>query len=80
MTKEERFEHFKGLVNDCAGKEGASSTEVDAILAQQEPKTREGRCIAACIGDATGMVKCLIFLAHANHYSIFILCAIQFKG
>lgn len=59
MSREEKMEMFKARITDCAAKEGASSADVDGIMTEQEPAggfTREGICIAACMGEVSGMV------------------------
>lgn len=57
MSKEKRLEMFKILVNDCAGKEGASSADIEVIMSQQAPITHAGKCIGACVGEEAGIVS-----------------------
>lgn len=57
MTKQERVDGWTKMVNECAAKEGAPASEVESILAHRGPSTHEGKCIGACFGETTGVVR-----------------------
>lgn len=57
MSKEKRVEMFHKLTNECAKKEGATSADVDEIIAHKSPSAQGGRCIQACLGEMTGIVR-----------------------
>lgn len=48
---------YKMMITDCAAKEGAPQSDLDAIFNRQVPTTPQGLCIGACVGDASGMVS-----------------------
>lgn len=57
MSKEEKLELIKNKLTECATKEGASSADIEAIIAEQPVNSREGVCIAACMGETSGVVS-----------------------
>lgn len=57
MTKEKRVEMFVKIVNDCASKEGATSADIEEIIAHKSPSNRGGKCIQSCLGETTGIVR-----------------------
>lgn len=59
LTKEQRIEMFKGIANECAGKEGATAADVDEAMARKMPSTRSANCLQACIGETLGVVSLL---------------------
>lgn len=56
MTPEMK-EKMKAKMVECAGKEGASEAEIQNMLGHNPPTTHEGKCVIACVGEASGMVS-----------------------
>lgn len=59
ISKEQAMEMFKGLINQCSGKEGASPADAEEALAKKFPSTQQGKCLHACIGETLGVVGLL---------------------
>lgn len=57
MTKEQRMETLKKMVNECATKESASADDTAEVLAKKVPSTKGGKCIYACLGETLGIVS-----------------------
>lgn len=51
------MEMFQIMMNDCATKEGASLADVDSLLKHKEPTTHPEKCIGACVGEQSGIVR-----------------------
>lgn len=57
MTKEERMEALKKMVEECATKEGASADDTAEVIAKKMPSNKGGKCVYACIGETLGVVS-----------------------
>lgn len=57
MTKDQRVEVFYDLANKCVAKEGATSQDLEDILARRIPSTKAGSCIPACLAEMIGIVS-----------------------
>lgn len=47
----------KQLITDCRKKEGASAADEADATGGRAPMTRGGKCIQACVAEATGIIK-----------------------
>lgn len=47
----------KQKIIECGKKEGASDAEVQSMMAHNPPTTHEGKCVGACVTEATGVVS-----------------------
>lgn len=70
------MEMFKKMVDECAKKESASSSDIEEILAKKLPSTQIGKCVHACLGkhEARHEVKCLqtqLFISKIHFYHFF---------
>lgn len=57
MTAEERKAMGASLMAECKAKESGTDADVNALLDHQIPTTKSGKCLAACLGETTGIVK-----------------------
>ncbi|XP_031638585.1 uncharacterized protein LOC116350788 [Contarinia nasturtii] len=57
MTKEQVMELYNKMVEECAKKESGSSTDIEEVFAKKLPSTKNGKCIHACVGETTGLIK-----------------------
>lgn len=48
---------YELIASKCAVQEGASESDLNALLAFEMPTTKLGKCMNACIGEKTGIVS-----------------------
>ena len=49
LDKEEAKELLRGMSEDCKMKENASDADLETVLDEKEPATKEGKCFLACM-------------------------------
>lgn len=47
---------FQNMANECATKEGASSTDVEELMKHTPASGKSGKCLRACLSEIVGMV------------------------
>lgn len=49
IDKEEAKEMFRGMSQDCKESEKATDADVEIMINEQYPETKEGKCLVACM-------------------------------
>lgn len=49
IDKKEAKEMFKGLAEECKTQEKATDGDVDMMVDEKFPETKEGKCLVACM-------------------------------
>lgn len=49
IDKEEAKEMFRGMSQECKESEKATDDDVEKMINEQYPETREGKCLVACM-------------------------------
>lgn len=49
IDKEEAKEMFRGMSQECKESEKASDDDVEKMINEQYPETREGKCLVSCM-------------------------------
>lgn len=49
IDKEEAKEMFRGMSQDCKETEKATDDDVELMISEQYPKSKEGKCMVACM-------------------------------
>lgn len=57
MDKEDAKEMFRNMSQDCKEQEKASDKDVDTMVDEKYPETREGKCMVACMQEQFGIVS-----------------------
>lgn len=48
---------FLKMAKECATKEGASSADIDELIAHKPASGKGGKCIRACLFETVGIVS-----------------------
>lgn len=64
MDKEEAKEMFINMSQDCKEKVGAKDDDVNMMVNEQYPDSKEGKCMMACMQEQFGLVS----LKHSDKY------------
>lgn len=51
------FEFLQKISKECMEQEGAGADELQIVINGTLPTTREGKCLAACLGEKFGFVS-----------------------
>lgn len=62
MTQERRMQMLLNMMTNCAMNEGASDTDVNLMMKNKAASTHAEKCIAACVGEESGMVRYFHFV------------------
>lgn len=57
MDKKEAKEMMRGMCEECKEKENATDADMDTMLDEKYPETREGKCLVACMQETFGVVS-----------------------
>lgn len=60
LTPEQK-EMIKQKAIECVKKEGASDADLQTMMSHNPPTTHEGKCVAACMAEASGAVSDLLY-------------------
>lgn len=56
MDKKEAQEMFRNMSQDCKEKEKASDADVETMIDEKYPESKEGKCLVACMQEQFGIV------------------------
>jgi metal-dependent amidase/aminoacylase/carboxypeptidase family protein len=59
MEKKEMQDMFRDMSQDCKEKEKASDADVETMIQENYPETKEGKCLVACMQEQFGVVRIL---------------------
>lgn len=57
IDKEEAKEMFKNMSQDCKEQEKASDADVDTMINEKYPESKEGKCLIACMQEQFQIVE-----------------------
>lgn len=57
MDKEEAKEMFRNMSQDCKDQEKAGDSDVETMVNEKYPETKEGKCMVACMQEQFGVVS-----------------------
>jgi len=57
MDKEEAKDMFRSMSEECREKEKASKDDVEVMVNEKYPDTKEGKCLMACMQEQFGVVS-----------------------
>lgn len=57
IDKEEAKEMFRGMSSDCKESEKATDADVELMVSEKYPESREGKCLVACMQEQFGIVQ-----------------------
>lgn len=57
MDKEEAKDMFRNMSQDCKNQEKAGDPDVETMLNEKYPETKEGKCMVACMQEQFGVVS-----------------------
>mgnify|MGYP006359359891 CR=1 FL=1 len=49
IDKEEAKEMFRGMSQDCKETEKATDADVELMISEQYPESKEGKCMVSCM-------------------------------
>lgn len=68
MNKTEMQQMFRDMSSDCKEKEKATDDDVEKMVQESYPDTKEGKCLVACMLEQFGVVSnfqlCKFFKNH----------------
>lgn len=77
LDKEEAKEMFRNMSQECKEQEKATDADVETMVNENYPETKEGKCLVACMQETFGIVSW--FLGSCIHFLPKILSQIQDK-
>lgn len=57
MNKTEIQGMFRDMSQDCKEKEKATDDDVEKMIEEKYPETKEGKCLVACMQEQFGVVR-----------------------
>jgi hypothetical protein len=58
IDKEEAKDMFRNMSEECREKEKATKEDVEVMVNEQYPESKEGKCLVACMQETFGIVSC----------------------
>lgn len=57
MDKNEAKDMFRSMSQDCKEQEKANDADVEIMIDEKYPETKEGKCMVACMQEQFGVVS-----------------------
>ena len=57
IDKEEAKEMFRNMAQECKEQEKATDADVETMVNENYPESKEGKCLIACMQETFGIVR-----------------------